>query len=266
MAFGNVKWDWSQKNLFAGGCRGMSDMSHLDAKYFVDGDRYNCPFCNRRHVVYQITTAHEFDWTGTRRCQVVFIRCTSCGKESMHLSYAKAVYYDGRQRWSPDVDQDAIFFYSVPRSFHVMDTRIPRELRELLDEAAGCQKSNFLTGASACARKLVYELAVRLDAAGDNYEDRIKSLKAKLPQIDPAYFDTLLTIQQVTSDKVHENSYDGWEARHLRLILVALVEILNEVYVTPQVREERRRAMLSLKDEVLSPKPLAMQEGSPSSE
>ena len=148
---------------------------------------------------------------------------------------------------------DDLFFFSVPTSFFALDERIPRVLRELLIEAQGCQKSNFLTGASACARKLVYELGVLGGAKGENYEDRLKSLKAVHNTVDPMFFDTLLTIQQVTSAKVHENSYDGWEAKHLRVILAALSEALHEIYVVPALRSDRRRAVLALKDELIPP-------------
>jgi hypothetical protein len=148
---------------------------------------------------------------------------------------------------------DDLFFFSVPTSFFVLDDRIPRVLRDLLIEAQGCQKSNFLTGASACARKLVYELGVLSGATGENYEDRIKSLKDIHSFVDPTFFDTILTIQQVTSTKVHENSYDGWEAKHLRVILAALSEVLHEIYVVPALRADRRKSVLALKSELLPP-------------
>ena len=157
-------------------------------------------------------------------------------------------------RFKQNIDIDDALFFSVPSSFHVVDARIPGVLRELLAEAEGCLKSNFLTGASACARKLIYELANKCGAEGDEYEARIKSLKGKLPAVDPTYFDTLLTIKQVTSEKVHEAAYDGWSSKHLRLLLASLKEILHEVYVTPAVREEKRLAILAVKAEVLGPK------------
>ncbi|MBA2501898.1 MAG: hypothetical protein H0V27_03375 [Pyrinomonadaceae bacterium] len=182
----------------------------------------------------------------------------------MHLSYEEVeLIYQGTtggnaywlfdSRYN-DLGIDSLFFYSVPTSFFVMDNRIPRVLRELVTEAEGCLKSNFLTGASACARKVVYELGVIQRATGDNYEERIKSLKAINSNIDPAFFDTLLTIQQVTSTKVHEESYDGWESKHLRLILSSLTEVLGEIFVVPAVREEKRKAILILKDEILGGK------------
>jgi hypothetical protein len=143
------------------------------------------------------------------------------------------------------------FFFSVPTSFFVLDTRVPKVLRELITEAEGCLKSNFLTGASACARKLIYELAVKEGATGDNYEDRIKSLKGKHPEVEPSFFDTLLTIQQATSAKVHENAGDKWESKHLRIILASLREILHEIYVEPALREDRRNSILGLKQELL---------------
>jgi hypothetical protein len=178
------------------------------------------------------------------------VKCHSCKMESMHLSFEDITEYKNGYRFNT-TDIDSKIFYSVPSFFHVVDERIPRNLRELTTEAEGCLKSNFLTGASACASKVVYELAVKFNAEGGNYDDRIKSLKTKLTGIEPTYFDTLLTIQQVSSDKVHENSYDGREARHLRLILATLHEVLQEIFVIPMVREEKRKAILKLKGEVL---------------
>lgn len=246
----------------------MPDQSHLDAQYFVDDHVYNCPFCNRRHVAYHIYDYASFDWTDKKKCTCIFVACDSCGRKSMHLSYSPPKLqhlgnYGGNNRYrfseqdkaAPPRVLDDAFFFSVPTSFFSLDDRIPRVLRELLIEAQGCLKSNFLTGASACARKLVYELAVSSGGSGDNYEDRIKSLKAVYSAVDPTFFDTLLTIQQVTSTKVHENSYDGWEAKHLRVILAALSESLHEIYVVPALRQDRRRAVLALKDELVPTTP-----------
>ncbi len=98
---------------------------------------------------------------------------------------------------------------------------------------------------------LVYELAVKEGAEGDNYDERIRSLKGKLPRVDPTYFDTLLTIQDLTSSKVHENALDRWESKHLSVILATLVEVLTEIYVVPAVRAEKRQNILSLRDELL---------------
>ena len=154
---------------------------------------------------------------------------------------------------------DDSFFYSVPTSFFVLNEHIPPKLRELLTEGEGCLKSNFLTGASVCARKVIYELAVLQRASGDNYDERIKSLKELKPEVDPTFFDSLLTVQQATSNKVHENSYDGWNAKHLRLIFSTLREIFTEIYATPALKKERRQAILDLKQEILGneapPKP-----------
>lgn len=242
----------------------MADQSHLDNRYFVDTSIYNCPFCNRRHVSYSIFSSVAFDWTDKKRCFGYFVQCHSCNKQSMHLSFKQLnMIHIGQinntHRWRFTFDEgveegevlDGSFFYSVPTSFFVLDERVPRVLRELLTEAEGSLKSNYLTGASACARKIVYELGALNEAKGDNYEERIKALKDIHPEVEPAFFDTLLTIQQVTSTKVHENSYDGWEAKHLRIILASLSEVLHEIYVVPELREDRRKAILALKGELV---------------
>jgi hypothetical protein len=172
----------------------------------------------------------------------------------MHLTYVPIVNSKNVFTISESPTIDSQIFYSVPTSYHVIDNRIPAVLRDLLDEAQGCLKSNFLTGASACVRKIVYELARLQKAAGENYDQRIKNLKDKLPDVDSTYFDTLLTIQQVTSDKVHEESYDRWESRHLRALIASLVEALQEIYVLPKMREERRESIIKLKSEILGEK------------
>lgn len=174
----------------------------------------------------------------------------------MHLSFTAETnlvqrYAGVPGRMKEGVDLDQAIFYSVPTSFHAVDPRIPKELRQLVSEAEGCLKSNFLTGASACARKVIYELSERLKGEGQSYEDKLKSLKAKLPEVDSSFFDTLLTIQQVTSSKVHENSNDAWESSHLRLILATLIEILQEIYVIPAIKEEKRKSILDLKAQVM---------------
>lgn len=236
----------------------MSDQSYLDERYFVDENIYNCPFCNRRHVTYTMYDSQSFDWTQNKKCYVYFVRCHSCGSKSMHLSYKNLetdiLNYESRGFQFSDEEKDCIddlFFYSVPTSFFVLDQRIPKILRELLTEAEGCLKGNFLTGASACARKIVYEMTSTEKFDDRNYEDRIKSLKSKYPDVEQTYFDTLLTIQQVTSSKIHENSYDGWNSRHLRLILASLREMLHEIYVVPALREDKRKSIVKLKEELL---------------
>lgn len=237
----------------------MPDHSHLDDKYFIDNSVYNCPFCNRRNVSYYIYNKVSFHWSVNKPCHVYFAQCLSCRGRSMHLSYKSVLIRNdaGRGRFhNLDIEAsskslDDLFFYSVPTSFFVLDQRVPKILRELLTEAEGSLKSNFLTGSSACARKIIYELGSIQKVDGDNYEDRIKSLKKKHPEVDPTYFDTLLTIQQMTSSKVHENSYDGWNSKHLKLILASLREILHELYVVPALRKDRRKSLLGLKKELL---------------
>jgi len=235
----------------------MPDSSQLDNKYFIDQYVYNCPFCKRGNVSYLVESQREFDWTEDKPCYIYIAKCSSCGNRSMHLTFEK-IYLSSignnsnKNRFNIDEheDLDSKFFYSVPTSFFALDTRIPKVLRLLFVEAEGCLKSNYLTGASVCVRKIIYELAILENATGDNYDERIKSLKEARTDVEPEYFDTLLTIQQLTSDKVHEESYDGWESSHLKLLLSTLGEILTLMYVIPELRKEKRTAILELKQKL----------------
>ncbi len=125
----------------------------------------------------------QFDWTDQKACFAFFVTCDSCGKKSMHLSYENfsepTTNSVSRIKFRSDIDIDSEIFYSVPTSFFVLDERIPVVIRELITEAEGCIKMNFLTGASACMRKAIYELTVLENAEGADYESKIKFLKKK---------------------------------------------------------------------------------------
>ncbi|MFH0800937.1 MAG: hypothetical protein V2A78_00925 [bacterium] len=224
----------------------MPDESHLDQKYFIDPKIYNCPYCNRRHVAYTSSGAYQFDWTNEKKCTAWFVQCNSCKKISMHLTYEELQNPGHLVQAFKNTDLDAAFFYSVPTSFFIIDTRIPRVVRELIAEADGCIKMNYLTGASACCRKAIYELTVIEKAEGEDYEARIKFLKAKFSFVDTELFDVLCHIKDMTSDKIHEQSWDKWDAKHLTLFLETLKAILHEIYVVPDERKTRSTSVKSL--------------------
>lgn len=173
----------------------------------------------------------------------------------MHLTFRKLqdVSYNS-PRFPGNINLDSQFFYSIPTSFFIVDSRIPKIIRELITEAEGSVKMNFLTGASACTRKAIYELLVKEKAEGDSYEDRIKFLKTKHPEIDPELFDVLCHIKDMTSDKVHEQSWDIWDSKHLLLFLETLKAILHEMYVVPDEKRSRAARVRGLLDKVKTEK------------
>jgi len=224
----------------------MADDSHLDAKYFINDRIYNCPFCKRRHVTYSIADHTSFQWSESKTCHVWIVVCHSCNKKSMHLSYADLSVPGGYSHFRSDIDLDSNIFHSVPTSFFVLDSRIPQILRDLITEAESSLKMNFLTGASACTRKAIYELTILEKAEGENYDERIKFLKNKYPNIDSTLFDVLAHIKDMTSDKVHEQSWDKWDSKHLTLFLETLKTILQELYVVPNERDRRTSQIKAL--------------------
>lgn len=231
-----------------------TDQSELDKKYFISGDIYNCPYCNRRNVKYEVDWSHQFDWDVNKKCYIYIIECMSCNNKSMHLSYEELDVSYGmyrRDSLKDNVDLDEKIFYSVPTSFFIIDSRINRILRELITEAEGCLRMNYLTGASACARKAIYELLIIEKAEGDSYQDRIKYLKNKYKVIDSSYFDTLAAIQVMTSDKLHEQSWDKWNSSNLKIILETLKAILYDMYVIPQIRKERSQEIQGMREDMI---------------
>lgn len=237
----------------------MKDQSYLDKKYFIDPYVYNCPFCNRRNLRYEITDTFEFDWADTKKCFAYLVQCSSCENTSMHLSFEYIMDSSNYSFSDAITDIDSKIFYSVPTSFFVMDDRIPKIIRELITESEGCLKMNFLTGASACMRKAIYELLIIEKAEGPDYKSRIKLLKKKHHNSDPALFDILVHIQDMTSEKVHEQSWDKWDSKYLRLIIETLKTILQDIYVSPEVKAERSRSIQRLRENLVKDKKKAQE-------
>ena len=94
-------------------------------------------------------------------------------------------------------------------------------------------------------------MAILEGAEGEDYDDRIKSLKDKRPDVTDTYFDSLLSIQKVTSDKVHENSYDGWNGQHLQLMLRPSSRSCKKCMFF-LVKAAMRQEMIALQKEILS--------------
>jgi len=234
----------------------MENKSYLDKKYFIDQYVYNCPFCNRRNVSYTIISKGKFNWNNAKECFHCKVKCLSCEKVSMHLSFEDIArdHFDPMTKYTfhffEEIDIDSKIFYSVPTSFFVIDSRIPRIIRELITEAEGCLNMNFLTGASACMRKAIYELTIEGEAEGDDYESKIKSLKSKYQSIEPEFFDILVAIQDMTSDKIHEQSWDKWDSANLKLIIETLKNILYEIHVSPKEKKERLKKVRHLREKI----------------
>jgi len=229
----------------------MEDYSYLDRQYFIDATVYNCPFCNRNNVHFTVVWAFSFNWTEEKKCYGFLIKCSFCQNISMHLSFEEVVeYWESRTTFYIDEkikNIDSKIFYSVPTSFFVLDNRIPAVVRELITESEGCLKMNYLTGASACMRKAIYELLVIEKAEGEDYESKIKSLKKKYPESDPNLFDILSHIQDMTSDKIHEQSWDRWDSKYLKLIIETLKTVLYDIYVIPKIKAERSKIIQTMR-------------------
>lgn len=229
----------------------MHDKSYLDSKYFLSDDTYNCPFCNRRHVKYKNLGSSGFHWSNQKICSIWRVKCESCEKVSMHLTFDDLQRENySYSKFKDDVDLDQAFFYSVPTSFFVVDSRIPKIIRELITEAEGCAKMNYLTGASACTRKAIYELLALQGTEGLNYDDKIKDLTSKHPSIDSELFEILGHIKDMTSDHVHEQSWIPWDSKHLHLFLETFKAVLHEIYVVPDEKKSRADSVRALREQL----------------
>ncbi|MFZ4500523.1 MAG: hypothetical protein ACOYMZ_03475 [Minisyncoccia bacterium] len=242
------------------------DQSHLDRKYFIDREKYNCPFCNRKSITYNVIEHIVFDWSQDKKVYGYLVQCggDTCQKTSFHLSNYRIdimneLFYrvhEGDQQFhiSKIENVDELFFYHQPTTFFTIDNRVNEKIRKLVSEAEGCSKMNYLIGASGCLRKAIYELLElenipKTDPAGGimDYADRVKVLKPKYPTVPPEYFDALANIQGMTSEQLHEGDWEPWTQSEFHYLVEITKEVLTEVYVRPQDKAAVLQKLLSLK-------------------
>ncbi len=260
--------------------------SDKDKKYFIDGSTYNCPFCQRRQIKYKIVDFGEYNSSNTNTVYFYIVRCADCYKISFHLSkYKLAMNYNHSAFTVPlkqvtseysklaekfkEVEHDLlddeseapkelddVFFYSSPTSFFTIDERIPKSIREPLSEADNCLKSNFLTGASAGLRKAIYKLlkhesipVKKQKGAFYSHDERVDLLKKKHPKIEGELFNDLKEVHVLTSHELHGNDWEDFNAPTLCFLISVIKDILEEMFVIPDVARERREKISALKDQ-----------------
>ncbi len=165
-----------------------------------------------------------------------------------------------------DVDIDSNIYHSIPSSFFTMDDRIPKIMRKLFDEAQECRRSNLKTGASACLRKLIYTLLSEqlnkkegkskqsLRQLGyEHYSDCTKALKEYYPTLK-IFIEPLEDITGITSDQLHEDSWSEISSQDLNICLESIKDLLYEIYVQPQILQERRDKISQMRQKASSKK------------
>ncbi len=238
------------------------DLSDLDKQYFIDAYVYNCPFCKRGNVYYEIAEIFKFDWTESKECYCYLVKCQSkgCGKTSLHFSFRDLQKpYDREFRDNINIDDK--IFYSRPSSFFTLDSRIPESIRQLIFESEQSRQANLLVGSSACLRKAIYQLLeheksiVRDEKTNRaNYKQGIKNLKSKFSNVSPELFDALANIQEMASDFIHEGSWEAWDSPKLRFLIELVKAILDEMYVIPNERKSRLSLLGELKSKFVQDK------------
>ena len=125
----------------------------------------------------------------------------------------------------------------LPR-FLTLDDQVPASLRTLLDEADGCLKMSFRTGAGACAeRALDLLLSEQSSGEGDRAE-QILQLGKKHPAVSESF---LRGLSLVT------NSRSGvWDEARATLAIAILKAIAYEIYVLGPERKERAAYVIDL--------------------
>lgn len=245
----------------------QSNSDNIDDRYFVDEDTFNCAFCKRNNIPYSITAWNRFDWANDKKAQLFLAKCSACEKTSLHLTFcAGLVEYHANNMGRIELDDDAELIddkliYSQPTSFFTLDSAIPREVREHIMDAENSVQMNLLTGASASLRKAIYTLLKIEDCLVLNkttnhtdYKESVNQLQAEFSYVDESLFKSLGSIQGLTSNNVHEDSWDSWDRKNIRFLIELTKDTLADMYVVPAKRKERLEILAKLKQATMAPK------------
>ena len=134
---------------------------------------------------------------------------------------------DGSIEEYEDIEPDDIVASPAGAYFYSVDirTRLASSFNDV--KGASLFKSNIDTSDKDVVLSKYSVVIEKIE--GQDYESRIKALKKKYPNTDPDYFDTLSHIQEMTSDKVHEQSWDKWNSPDLQLIIATLKNIFYDI-------------------------------------
>lgn len=119
-------------------------------------------------------------------------------------------------------------------SFLTLHDRVPQVIRDLINEATGCQQNGYLTGGTACAQRAIQALLSAEKIEGPDLQTRMKALSEKHPAVPQ----TLVTVLQQFGDAT---ARDGTKlsGSGLNLLIVTLKAILYEICVLGPERVER---------------------------
>lgn len=247
------------------------DPKEFENKYFIDAHRFNCAFCHVRSIGFTVIDRISFDWLKDKSAYAYFAKCLGCEKVSMHLSYSifpydesypedvfidppsqrvsaggypvlrylspKGETKDDKKFYNNGGILDEYFFYHHPSSPFSVDPEAPSGIRSLIDEADGCRKQNFFVGASGALRKAIYEFLLDQKVGGENYQEKIKALKAKYPKAQEEIFDALTGIQDLTNDALHEDelgNWEPWKSKDFNYVMQVIKAAMYEVYTSPK--------------------------------
>ena len=125
----------------------------------------------------------------------------------------------------------------LPR-FLSLDERVPVPLRALLEEADGCLKMAFLTGAGACAGRTLDLLVSEQGLAGVDRAEQIQQLGKKQPAVAESFLRGLTLVMN--------NPSGAWDEARVTLAIVILKAIAYEIYVLGPERKERASYVIEL--------------------
>jgi hypothetical protein len=217
-------------------------MHDLFVKYGV----FNCIHCGTQSVSYNKCSDGRLYLQNGPDEKVakdyIILKCRKCDCHTFVI-FNKHDSYENYIEGNVDLlnEEIELLYPKVYRNY--IPKQIPVELTSLIEEAERCFDVKSYNGAFSCIRKAVHVFLKLEGAETGRYDDRIKQLKEEYkyhPHMDD-YLTLFKQIHSITSDQLHESSYNGLNIESIDDYISILLECFDEVYVRKAILQEKRK-------------------------
>lgn len=257
-------------------------MTNTNDRYFISRTQYNCPFCETKAVKYIVLGTHRFHWDKESWRKCVRIQCQEpeCERISIHMTkydvkenpYNRAmdlpVSEETGEEWN-ESEIDDLFFYQHPNSTFSVDPRIPKKIREAMEEAASAQKLGHKIGSSAALRKAIFEILAHQKIPKTKtiegkmkkirYQERFdlleKKVKKENPNVDADLVRGMKKIYSLVSQTLHEKlpeeqEWEDFTAPQFNFLLETVHSLIIGLFIIPVENEHRKNTLNKMSKKV----------------
>ena len=181
-----------------------------------------------------------------RRIYVISRQCRFCKQlfHEIYMRHENREQYDEKKELIEGSGEPTMeLLASYPTSKTKFESKkVPKNIRELFNEAERCRSVGALTGVSACLRKTVYAICDEKKPTGEDYREKITNL----PVSGDVYKDLLRQVKFLGDNMTKANGSDYTEEQ-IDKALTVLPLVIDKLYEQDEKIDEAQKILAKVK-------------------